>query len=158
MRRERQKRTFWKSLTFMDSVRRVNGRSWTELVSRKTLESMLKILQFRGLLTVSPSYTYEVCLFNEAKQKPNKGGQSFSLGYATFHLLVFRPPILYFRKFSSWNPSSDVKPGEPEYYQKQVYNRGAKCWNGPERSVVVRPGALLVSLSKFLLYSLCCSC
>lgn len=25
-------------------------------------------------------YTYEVCLFDEARQKPNKGGSSFSLG------------------------------------------------------------------------------
>lgn len=26
------------------------------------------------------SYTYEVCLFGEAKQIPNKGGSTFSLG------------------------------------------------------------------------------
>jgi hypothetical protein len=26
-------------------------------------------------------YTYEVCLFDEARQKPNKGGTTFSLGY-----------------------------------------------------------------------------
>jgi hypothetical protein len=30
------------------------------------------------------SYTYEVCLFGEAKQKPNNGGSSFSLGYVLF--------------------------------------------------------------------------
>ena len=30
------------------------------------------------------SYTYEVCLFNETKQKPNHGGQTFSLGSALF--------------------------------------------------------------------------
>ncbi|KAL0575900.1 hypothetical protein V5O48_006073 [Marasmius crinis-equi] len=66
-------------------------------------------------------YTYEVCLFGEAKQKPNKGGSNFSLG-----------------KFDSWNPSPDVQPGQPDYYQKQVYNRGARCWNGPERSVVLQ--------------------
>jgi protein kinase C substrate 80K-H len=59
-------------------------------------------------------------LFNEAKQKPNHGGQTFSLG-----------------KYDSWNPSPDVKPGEPEYYRKQVYKHGARCWNGPERSVVL---------------------
>ncbi|KAF9004765.1 endoplasmic reticulum protein [Cyathus striatus] len=65
-------------------------------------------------------YTYEVCLFNESKQKPNNGGQTFSLG-----------------KFESWNPSPDVKPGTPEYYQKQVYKHGTRCWNGPERSTVL---------------------
>ncbi|KAG8218281.1 glucosidase II beta subunit-like protein-domain-containing protein [Butyriboletus roseoflavus] len=61
-------------------------------------------------------YTYEVCLFDEARQKPNKGGSTFSLG-----------------KFSSWNKLS--KPGELEYYTKQRYTQGAKCWNGPQRSV-----------------------
>ncbi|TFK56222.1 hypothetical protein OE88DRAFT_1716755 [Heliocybe sulcata] len=63
-------------------------------------------------------YTYEVCLFDEARQKPNKGGQTFSLG-----------------KFRSWNP--DVQPDDPAYYTKQVYNAGAKCWNGPNRSVML---------------------
>ncbi|KAH7903854.1 glucosidase II beta subunit-like protein-domain-containing protein [Hygrophoropsis aurantiaca] len=63
-------------------------------------------------------YTYEVCLFDEARQKPNKGGSSFSLG-----------------KFSSWNKASGAKPGELEYYTKQSYTNGAKCWNGPHRSV-----------------------
>ncbi|KAJ7047793.1 glucosidase II beta subunit-like-domain-containing protein [Mycena alexandri] len=65
-------------------------------------------------------YTYEVCMFEEAKQKPNKGGTTFNLG-----------------KFSSWNPSPDVQPGEPAYYEKQVYNQGTRCWNGPERSVIL---------------------
>ncbi|KAJ7067907.1 glucosidase II beta subunit-like-domain-containing protein [Mycena amicta] len=65
-------------------------------------------------------YTYEVCMFEEARQKPNKGGQTFSLG-----------------KFASWNPSPDVKAGEPAYYEKQVYNKGTRCWNGPERSVIL---------------------
>ena len=27
------------------------------------------------------SYVYEVCLFDEARQRPLKGGQTFSLGY-----------------------------------------------------------------------------
>ncbi|KAJ7367858.1 glucosidase II beta subunit-like-domain-containing protein [Mycena albidolilacea] len=65
-------------------------------------------------------YTYEVCMFEEAKQKPNKGGTTFNLG-----------------KFSSWNPSPDVKPGDPAYYEKQIYNGGTQCWNGPQRSVAL---------------------
>ncbi|KAJ8456395.1 hypothetical protein ONZ45_g18736 [Pleurotus djamor] len=65
-------------------------------------------------------YTYEVCLFGEAKQKPNRGGSTFSLG-----------------KFESWNPDPDVKVGSPEFYSKQVYKHGTRCWNGPERSVFV---------------------
>ena len=49
-------------------------------------------------------------------------------------------PYCYFlllRRFDSWNPSSDVKPGHPEYYQKQVYKYGTRCWNGPERNLIV---------------------
>ncbi|KAJ7477158.1 glucosidase II beta subunit-like-domain-containing protein [Mycena galericulata] len=65
-------------------------------------------------------YTYEVCMFDQARQKPNKGGTTFNLG-----------------TFSSWNPSPDVKPGDPAYYERQVYNKGTRCWNGPERSVVL---------------------
>ncbi|KAF8556298.1 hypothetical protein OG21DRAFT_1596536 [Imleria badia] len=61
-------------------------------------------------------YTYEVCLFGEARQKPNKGGSTFSLG-----------------KFTSWNKLAE--PGELEYYTKQRYTQGTKCWNGPQRSV-----------------------
>ncbi|KAF9448372.1 hypothetical protein P691DRAFT_800879 [Macrolepiota fuliginosa MF-IS2] len=65
-------------------------------------------------------YIYETCLFNEAKQKPKNGGTTYSLG-----------------KFESWNPSSDVQVGTPEYYSKQVYKHGARCWNGPERNVIL---------------------
>ncbi|THV00593.1 endoplasmic reticulum protein [Dendrothele bispora CBS 962.96] len=66
----------------------------------------------------SGDYVYELCFFGESKQKPTKGGQTFTLG-----------------RFSSWNSSPDVQVGSPEYYSKQLYNRGTKCWNGPERSV-----------------------
>ncbi|KAL5508480.1 hypothetical protein ACEPAH_6099 [Sanghuangporus vaninii] len=65
-------------------------------------------------------YTYEVCLFGEARQKPNKGGSNFSLG-----------------KFSHWNDAEGVEPGSPEYYSKMYYKKGARCWNGPERSVTL---------------------
>ncbi|KIY63469.1 hypothetical protein CYLTODRAFT_403178 [Cylindrobasidium torrendii FP15055 ss-10] len=63
-------------------------------------------------------YTYEVCLFGQAKQKPKKGGTTFNLG-----------------KFKSWN--NDASVGSPEYYSKQQYTKGTKCWNGPERSLEV---------------------
>ena len=45
--------------------------------------------------------------------------------------------FLVFRRFVSWNPSPDVKPGDPEYYQKQIYKYGTRCWNGPERNLIV---------------------
>jgi len=66
----------------------------------------------------SGDYVYEVCLFEEAKQKPIHGGSTFSLG-----------------RFHSWHPSLDVPEGSAEYYSKQVYNQGTRCWNGPPRSV-----------------------
>ncbi|EIW62173.1 endoplasmic reticulum protein [Trametes versicolor FP-101664 SS1] len=64
-------------------------------------------------------YIYEVCLFDEARQKPIKGGSTFSLGH-----------------FESWN-NADVEKGSPEYYSRQRYTKGAKCWNGPQRSVTL---------------------
>ncbi|PLW22299.1 hypothetical protein PCASD_15310 [Puccinia coronata f. sp. avenae] len=60
-------------------------------------------------------YIYEVCLFGEAFQKTSNGART-SLG-----------------RFSHWN--KDAPHGSPEYYSKQVYTDGAKCWNGPERSL-----------------------
>jgi hypothetical protein len=39
--------------------------------------------------------------------------------------------------FTSWNPSPDVKEGSTEYYSRQVYSHGTRCWNGPERNVKV---------------------
>lgn len=65
-------------------------------------------------------YTYEVCFFEDAKQKPNKGGSSHSLG-----------------RFSSWNDAPGITPGSPEYYGKMYYTRGTKCWNGPQRSATL---------------------
>ena len=69
-------------------------------------------------LFTSPRYTYEVCLFGEARQKASSGGSVQSLG-----------------RFSSWKRDEEV--GTPDYYSRQVFTGGAKCWNGPERSVQV---------------------
>ena len=67
-------------------------------------------------------------------------GQYLLIYYGLSTHILSHLPSCYFlvlRKFDSWNPSSDVKPGQPEYYQKQVYNHGTRCWNGPERNVMV---------------------
>ncbi|KAK3828522.1 MAG: glucosidase II beta subunit-like-domain-containing protein [Benniella sp.] len=53
-------------------------------------------------------YTYTLCLFGSATQKSH---QTISLG-----------------KFSSWIGDN---------YDTQLYDGGARCWNGPERSVKV---------------------
>lgn len=43
-------------------------------------EGEWKKLQGLCLDRVQGDYTYEVCLFDEARQKPNRGGSTFSLG------------------------------------------------------------------------------
>ncbi|KAL7409765.1 glucosidase II beta subunit-like-domain-containing protein [Mrakia frigida] len=63
-------------------------------------------------------YTYELCFFGAATQKGNKGGGNNSLG-----------------RFNSWNYDSSAEEGTEAYYSKQLYDMGAKCWNGPHRSV-----------------------
>ncbi|KAG2220891.1 hypothetical protein INT45_013020 [Circinella minor] len=54
-------------------------------------------------------YTYSVCIFGDAYQKSNKDGARVKLGR--------------FEKFLD------------DDHMKQIYSRGTKCWNGPERSV-----------------------
>ncbi|OCF38619.1 protein kinase C substrate 80K-H [Kwoniella heveanensis CBS 569] len=67
---------------------------------------------------VSGDYTYELCFFGRATQKSNKDGSSNYMG-----------------TFSHWN--TDAEEGSLSYYSKQMYKNGAKCWNGPMRSVGV---------------------
>ncbi|KAG5645275.1 hypothetical protein DXG03_006577 [Asterophora parasitica] len=83
-------------------------------------------------------YTYELCLFKEASQIPIKGGSTFSLG-----------------RFGSWNPAENVEAGEPAYYEKQIYKHGTRCWNGPERNVVVSLYflSILYTLTHVVLFS-----
>jgi len=81
-------------------------------------EGEWKKLQNLCLEKNTGDYTYEVCLFDEARQKPNHGGSAFSLG-----------------RFASWNDGEGVEVGSAEYYGKQYYTQGTKCWNGPARSV-----------------------
>lgn len=68
--------------------------------------------------TVSGDYTYELCFFGRATQKSNKDSSQNSLG-----------------SFEGW--AENAEKGTLEYYSKQRYRNGAKCWNGPFRSVNV---------------------
>ncbi len=65
-------------------------------------------------------YTYEYCFFGRATQIPNNGGAHISLG-----------------TFANWNPKADATVDSDEYWMQQVYARGQRCWNGPERSAIV---------------------
>ncbi|WWC67263.1 uncharacterized protein I206_101171 [Kwoniella pini CBS 10737] len=67
---------------------------------------------------VSGDYTYEICFFGKTKQKSNKDGSSNYMG-----------------TFAEWNTAAT--PGTYDYYTKQLYNNGGRCWNGPLRSVQV---------------------
>ncbi|KAG9103984.1 hypothetical protein FRC06_006423 [Ceratobasidium sp. 370] len=64
-------------------------------------------------------YTYSICLFGSATQKSNRDHSSHSLG-----------------RFSGWNDKEGVTMGSRQYYTRQYYKGGARCWNGPERSVI----------------------
>lgn len=44
----------------------------------------------------------------------------------------------YCSNFKAWSRNKDYSPGQVGYYSTQYYEGGAKCWNGPERSVRVR--------------------
>lgn len=63
-------------------------------------------------------YTYELCFFGKATQRSNKDKSSNNLG-----------------SFNQWNTAADQ--GSLGYYSQQLYKNGAKCWNGPNRSVTV---------------------
>jgi protein kinase C substrate 80K-H len=71
-------------------------------------------------------YTYEFCFFGRATQKPNRGHGNVSLGG--------------FSRFAPKNASVDYT--QDEYYLRAIYDSGQRCWNGPDRS-------LIVSLSQF---------
>ncbi|XP_062589680.1 glucosidase 2 subunit beta-like isoform X3 [Saccostrea cucullata] len=56
-------------------------------------------------------YTYKLCPFSTASQRPKSGGHETNLG-----------------RWGRW---------EDEHYKTMVYDHGQNCWNGPDRSVKV---------------------
>ena len=38
-------------------------------------------------------------------------------------------------KFASWHPNAEK--GSLEFYSGQIYDKGQRCWNGPDRSAHV---------------------
>jgi hypothetical protein len=77
------------------------------------------------------------CVYSKKPgRKLRKAAATLVLGMSTTTLsnsrgLLCQPE----RKFHSWNLAAPE--GTPEFYTKQVYQNGAKCWNGPHRSVTV---------------------
>jgi hypothetical protein len=76
-----QIKTSWICLMQMASAWKASGKSLLACAYRRIPESMYRALSYLRSILMLRRYTYEVCLFDEAKQIPNKGGSNFSLGY-----------------------------------------------------------------------------
>jgi hypothetical protein len=106
-------------------VRNGSGRSSKARASIRTPESTSR-LALTAYASFYGRYTYELCFFESGKQKSNKGHMSTTLGYVSPALTELR--LIANRRFSSWH--ADAAPGSQEYYSRQVYDGGQKCWNG----------------------------
>lgn len=92
-----------------------------EYSSRFGRASEFKALENKCFRKDMGEYTYEYCFFGRATQIPNNGGGApVSLG-----------------TFTNFNPANDKSMDEDAYWMQQIYARGQKCWNGPERSAIV---------------------
>lgn len=92
----------------------------SEFSTRYGRSAEFKALENKCISKDMGEYTYEYCFFGRATQIPNNGGAQISLG-----------------TFANFNPKNDRKWEEDEYWLQQIYARGQKCWNGPERSAIV---------------------
>lgn len=77
-------------------------------------------------------YTYEFCFFGKATQKPNRGHGNVSLGH--------------FSRFAPKN--SSVGWEQDEYYLRAIHDAGQRCWNGPDRSLIVSFAKVDINLDR----------
>ncbi|GAC92778.1 hypothetical protein PHSY_000334 [Pseudozyma hubeiensis SY62] len=91
-----------------------------EFSTRYGRSSEFKPLENKCFSKDMGEYTYEYCFFGRVTQIPNNGGAQISLG-----------------TFSNFNPTGSYSQEQDEFWLKQIYTRGQKCWNGPERSALV---------------------
>ena len=59
-------------------------------------------------------YTYKLCMFQKVTQRGKNGGRETSLG-----------------SWDKWNGN------EGSTFNSMLYSKGEKCWNGPDRSIVI---------------------
>lgn len=84
-------------------------------------EAEWKALEGKCIEKNMGEYTYEYCFFGGTTQKPNKGGSNVSLG-----------------RFGAFEPLDEsLTPQDEGYFARQKYANGQRCWNGPDRSVIV---------------------
>nr|CDI57162.1 related to alpha glucosidase II beta subunit [Melanopsichium pennsylvanicum 4] len=88
--------------------------------SRYGRQAEFKALENKCFSKDMGEYTYEYCFYGRATQIPNNGGAQISLG-----------------TFTNFNPTQDKTQEQDAYWMQQIYARGQKCWNGPERSAIV---------------------
>lgn len=92
----------------------------SDFSTRYGRQAEFKALESKCFSKDMGEYTYEYCFFGRATQIPNNGGAQISLG-----------------TFTNFNPKNDREMEEDEFWMQQIYARGQKCWNGPERSAIV---------------------
>lgn len=92
----------------------------SEFSTRYGRQAEFKALENKCFSKDMGEYTYEYCFFGRATQIPNNGGPQISLG-----------------TFANFNPKQDQSAEQDGYWTQQIYSRGQKCWNGPERSAIV---------------------
>lgn len=65
----------------MALAQKASGKNLTARAYQRILESKCCCFELLGSILTFRRYTYEVCLFDEARQIPKSGGSGFSLGY-----------------------------------------------------------------------------
>lgn len=101
-----------------DSVKRLERQRCDP--ARYGLDSEFKALEGQCISKNTGDYTYEFCFLGNTKQISNRDQFPFTLG-----------------RFNHFDFREKHSPSEYAHYTTMLYDRGQKCWNGPQRSTLV---------------------